>query len=218
MFFIAAETVMHINKWISILVFACAGFAMPGTTFAGGGPLGIDHRLNLDEQGIWQRSNQRALEGLVVGGVIAGALWEGSESRLGKTFWQATDSIIIGQAGYLVLNNTFRRQRPSQTNDPNQWFKSGGHSFPSGEVTAISSAITPFVLEYGTEHPQVYALELLPLYDAIARMKSQAHWQTDVLAGWALGTAAGYYAHSRNTPFTVMVLPHGLTVGWHKKF
>jgi undecaprenyl-diphosphatase len=149
---------------------------------------------------------------------FAGALWEGSESRLGKTFWQSTDAYLFGQVAYLALNNTFRRERPSQTDDPNQWFKSGGHSFPSDEVTAVSSAITPFVLEYGAEHPSVYALELLPLYDSIARMKSRAHWQSDVLAGWAVGTAAGYYAHSRAEPFTVMVLPHGLTVGWHKRF
>ncbi|MDB5764400.1 MAG: hypothetical protein JWQ21_3395 [Herminiimonas sp.] len=60
----------------------------------------------------------------------------------------------------------------------------------------------------------------LPLrgYKHMARMKSRAHWQTDVPANRALGTAAGYYAHSRNQPFTVMVLPHGLTVGWHKRF
>lgn len=209
---------MGIGKKISALTFACAGLAASSPALAGGGPLGIDSRLNLDEQGIWKRSNQRALEGIMVGGALAGALREGSESRLGKTFWQSADSILVGQAGYLVLNNTFRRRRPSQTDDPNQWFKSGGHSFPSGEVAAISSAATPFVLEYGAERPQVYALELLPLYDAIGRMKSRSHWQTDVLAGWALGTASGYYAHSRNQPFTVAVLPHGLTVGWHKRF
>jgi undecaprenyl-diphosphatase len=185
---------------------------------AGGGLLGIDTRLNRNESGVWRRSNQLAAEYLTVGSVLAGALWEDSETRLGRTFWQATDSILLGQAGYLVLNNSFRRQRPSATDDPNQWFKSGGHSFPSGEVTAISSAVTPFVLEYGGEHPAVYGLELLPVYDGIARMKSQAHWQTDVLAGWALGTAIGYYAHSRNQPFTVMLLPHRLTVGRHTKF
>jgi membrane-associated phospholipid phosphatase len=200
------------------LTLACACLSASGAVLAAGGPLGIDTRLNRDEQGIWRRSNQMAVEYLAVGSVLAGALWEGSETRLGKTFWQATDSVLLGQAGYLVLNNALRRQRPSAANDPNQWFKSGGHSFPSGEVTAISSAVTPFVLEYGQEHPAVYGLELLPLYDAIARMKSQAHWQTDVLAGWALGTAVGYYAHSRNQPFTVMALPRGLTVGWHTTF
>lgn len=209
---------MHVKQLIPILSLSSACMWMPGLAVAGGGPLGIDSRLNPDEQGIWKRSNQRTLEYLTIGSVIAGALWEGSESRLGKTFWQSTDSFLLGQAGYLALNNTFRRQRPSQTEDPNQWRRSGGHSFPSGEVTAITSAITPLVLEYGAERPSVYALELLPLYDSIARMKSRAHWQTDVLAGWAVGTAAGYYAHSRAQPLTVMVLPHGLTVGWSKRF
>lgn len=201
-----------------VVALSIVGFIGANSAHAAGGPLGIDSRLHYDNQGIWKRSNQKTLEGLMIGGAIAGALWEGSDSRMGKTFWQSVDASIIGGAGYLVLNNTFRRQRPSQTDDPNQWFKSGGHSFPSGEVTAVSSIVTPFVLEYRHDYPAVYALELLPLYDAEARMKTQGHWQTDVLAGWALGTAAGYYAHSRDQPFTVMALPHGLTVGWHKRF
>ena len=55
----------------------------------------------------------------------------------------------------------------------------------------VTTAVTPFVLEYGAEHPAVYALELLPLYDGIARVKSQAHWQTDVLASLASGDLKG---------------------------
>ncbi|TFW08147.1 phosphatase PAP2 family protein [Oxalobacteraceae bacterium OM1] len=196
----------------------CLNLTISAVAFAGGGPLGIDHRVNLDEQGIWKRSNQRGLEALAIGVPIAGALWEGSDSRLGKTYWQATDSLLLGGAGYLVLNNTFRRLRPSQTDSPNDWFKSGGHSFPSGEVTAVSSAVTPFVLEYGKDDHAAYALELLPLYDAVARVKSQGHWQSDVLTGWVLGTAVGYYAHTRDTPLTVQILPRGLTVGWSRQF
>ena len=209
-------TSMNIKTLLAVVGFVV--LAWSNYAIAGGGPLGIDSKLNYDNHGIWKRSNQTALLALVVGGEIAGALWEGSDSRLGKTFWQSIDATLVGGAGYLVLNNTFRRQRPSQTDDPNQWFKSGGHSFPSNEVTVISAAITPFVFEYGAEHPAVYALELLPLYMAEARMKVQGHWQTDVLAGWALGTASGYYAPSRNQTFTVRVLPHGFTVGWNKKF
>lgn len=192
--------------------------AISGAGYAGGGPLGIDAKLNYDNSGIWKRSNQLALQDLIVLGTLSGALWEGSDSRLGKTLWQSVDSMLIGESGYLVLNNTLRRQRPNQADSPNQWFKGGGHSFPSGEVTTITSAITPFILEYRQDYPGVYALELLALYDAEARMKVQGHWQTDVLAGWALGTAAGYYAHSFKQPFTVSVLPHGITVGWKHKF
>jgi hypothetical protein len=53
----------------------------------------------------------------------------------------------------------------------------------------------------------VWALELLPAYDAVARMKAQAHWQTDVLAGWALGTEAGYLATRWEMPIFVQILP-----------
>ena len=82
----------------------------------------------------------------------------------------------------------------------------------------MSAIVTPFVLEYGHDNPAVYALELLPLYDAIARVKVQSHWQTDVLAGFALGAVTGYYAHSRENPLILGVLPKGFVVGLHKQF
>jgi membrane-associated phospholipid phosphatase len=185
---------------------------------AGGGPLGIDRKLAYDNQGIWKRSNQNALRGILVGAEVLGALWEGSDTRLGKTFYQAIDASVLGIASSEVLKHTFRRMRPAQTDDPNQWFKHGTHSFPSGEVTLAASVVTPFVLEYAQDHPAAYALELIPLYIAVARMKVHAHWQTDVLAGWAIGTAAGYYAHQRGQSFTVGLLPRGITVGWRTKF
>lgn len=189
-----------------------------GAALAGGGPLGIDSKLNYDNQGIWKRSNQKALMGVLIGGEIIGALWEGSDTRLGRTFYQAIDASIIGGVSSELLKRSFRRARPNQTDDPGDWFKHGGRSFPSGEVTLASAVVTPFVLEYGRDHPAVYALELIPLYDAEARMKTHGHWQTDVLAGWALGTLAGYYAHSRSESFTVGVFPRGITAGWKTKF
>ena len=41
------------------------------------------------------------------------------------------------------------------------------------------------IVNYAKEYPWVWGLEVLPVYDAIARVKSHAHWQTDVIAGWA---------------------------------
>jgi undecaprenyl-diphosphatase len=59
---------------------------------------------------------------------------------------------------------------------------------------------------------------LLPAYDAIARVKVGAHWQTDVLAGWAIGTGTGYLAHQRDDPFILSVLPHSVSIGVRKRF
>ena len=64
----------------------------------------------------------------------------------------------------------------------------------------------------------MWGLEVLPLYYGVARMKSQAHWQTDVIVGWALGTVAGYWAVRRDTPFSVQVLPRCLSLGYSRRF
>lgn len=82
----------------------------------------------------------------------------------------------------------------------------------------MSAAVTPFVLEYGHDHPVVYALELLPIYDAIARVKVRAHWQTDVIAGFALGAGAGYLAHRQDSPWILSAMPSGVQVGFKKRF
>lgn len=192
---------------------------LPAAVFAGGGPLGIDHKLAYDDRGIFKRQTQKNVLALMVAGEVACGIWEGDQSRLGKACWQSIDSTILAGVSSSVMKAVFTRSRPTQTNDPGQFFQGGGHySFPSGEVSAMSAIVTPLILEYREENPWVWGLAALPAYDAIARMKVQAHWQTDVLAGFALGALSGYYAHSREKSFTLQVLPDGFSVGWKKQF
>ena len=185
---------------------------------AGGGPLGIDHRWNYQDSGIWQRANQDFLRYGALITTLGIALEQGDGTRVGHVAWQSVDSVVLGGVAAEGAKRIFGRERPRDTNDPNQWFKSGNRSFPSGEVAEISSIVTPYVLEYRHDHPGVWALELLPAYDAVARMKVQAHWQTDVLAGFALGTTAGILTHGRDTPFIVSVLPRSVSIGLNKRF
>ena len=199
---------------LGCIALLCSGFAR-----AAGGPLGIDHTMTYDNDGIIQRRVQLAVEDLTLATIVAGALWEGGHNRLGKTYWKALDASGLGAVSSTVLKEAFTRSRPTQSSNPNLWFQGKGHySFPSGEVTFVTAAITPFVLEYGHDHPGVYALEALPLYDAIARLKVAGHWQTDVLAGFALGTAAGYLAHREDSPFLLHALPGGFEIGFKKRF
>jgi acid phosphatase family membrane protein YuiD len=185
---------------------------------------GIDHTVPYDDSGIWKRSNQEVVEYGLIAAEIGGALWEGGESRLGRTFWTSIDSSVAAGVVSQVMKVAFSRVRPRDSGpppgDPNLWFKGNGNeSFPSGEVTMVSSIVTPFMLEYGHDHPGVYALALLPVYDAIARVKVQAHWQTDVLAGFALGSGTAWLIHrSPNSPFILKVMPHGIYVGIGKSF
>jgi undecaprenyl-diphosphatase len=185
---------------------------------AGGGPLGIDSKLSYDDSGIWRRSTQLEVLDAAMATAVVGALWEGSENRLGRTYWQSVDASLTSGAVTLAMKYIFSRKRPYQTDDPNQWFTGNGQSFPSGEVTTMSALVNPFVLEYGGDYPAVYALELLPVYDGYARMKVQAHWQTDVLAGFGIGFAAAYFERKLKTPLILQVLPHGLQVGIRKQF
>ena len=104
-------------------LFFLLGLISVGPTYAGGGPLGIDHVLSYDDSGIWKRSNQEALLYTLIGGEVAGAVWLGGEDRLGKTFWQAIDSSAIGAISSEALKLVFTRSRPYQSSDPNLWFQ-----------------------------------------------------------------------------------------------
>lgn len=198
--------------WGYLAVMATITFS--GNAMASGGPLGIDHRLHYDNSGIWNRTNQKALMYGTMVTVAGGALVFGDNDKLGDTFWRSVDSMVIASVGAQAMKYTFQRERPSQTSNPNEFFKgTGAQSFPSGEVAAISAAVTPFIVNYGGEHPAVYALALLPAYDAVARMKTHGHWQSDVLVGAALGTGIGIWASHRNSPLILGWLPGGFQVG-----
>ncbi|HEV2621373.1 MAG TPA: phosphatase PAP2 family protein [Frateuria sp.] len=192
--------------------------AVSGTATAGGGPFGIDHRLHYDNSGIWKRGNQTALMYGTIVTVGVGALAFGDQDKLGDTFWRSVDAMVVTGVSTEALKYTFRRERPSQTDDPNRFFKGHSQSFPSGEVAAISAAVTPFIANYGQDHPAVYALALLPAYDAVARMKVRGHWQSDVLVGAAIGTGIGIWASRRDSPLIVGWLPGGFSVGFVHHF
>ena len=60
---------------------------------------GIDHELPYDDSGIWKRSHQEFVEYGLLAGEVVGALWEGGESRLGRTFWRSIDTTV--SAGFV---------------------------------------------------------------------------------------------------------------------
>ncbi|RDI97568.1 phosphatase PAP2 family protein [Dyella solisilvae] len=190
-----------------------------GPTWAGSGILGMDHLVAYDDSGIWKRSNQEILIYGTIVTVAGGALWLGDNDQLGNTFWRSVDSMVVTAAGTQVLKWTFQRERPSQTDNPNKWFQ-GWHaqSFPSGEVAAVTAAVTPFIATYGSDHPSVYLLTLLPAYDAVARVKTHGHWQSDVVFGAAIGAGIGIWATRRDSPWIISLLPGGFKVGWVHHF
>jgi len=196
--------------------FALLLLAAPGLVWADG----FDHLVTYDDSGIWSSRTQLDLSYATTATVVAGAIFVDSGSRMGKTFDRSMDAMVMSLATTTAMKYAFQRERPDQGNGSGAFFAgSGNHSFPSGEVAQLSAAVTPFILEYHHDHPWVYALALLPAYDAVARVKVHEHWQTDVLAGAAIGTGFGIYAHKRETPLFFHMLPDGGGMfGYRKAF
>jgi undecaprenyl-diphosphatase len=207
--------VRHARLWVSLL-----WIAAPASALAGGGPLGIDHEWAYDNSGIWARHYQLDLEYGVIAVEGVGALLLGDDEHWGHEFWQSIDSTVLATASAEILKYGFSRARPYQSEGPSKWFQgSCCQSFPSDQVTLQASFVTPIILaENARGDYWIWTLELLPIYDGIGRLKQQDHWQTDVLAGWVLGTAWGYWSVQRETPLSVEILPRGLSVGLYKKF
>lgn len=211
---------MHSQRTlVALILVVVTGGMTVQTAQAGSGLLGIDHRLHYDNSGIWKRSNQHAL---IYGTLIAvggGAIAFGDDNKLGDTFWRSIDALLVTSAATTAMKYTFQRERPSETSDPDRFFK-GSHakSFPSGEVAAMSAAVTPFIVNYGEDHPAIYALALLPAYDAVARMKTHGHWQSDVLVGAAVGAGIGVWSARRSSSLSVGWLPGGFSVGYVHHF
>jgi membrane-associated phospholipid phosphatase len=192
---------------------------LPACALAGGGPFGIDSELPRSDTGIWNRGAQVGLEDGAIVVTALGALWFGNDDPLGHVFWQSADAMALSGLSAQALKYAFSRARPSQGDNPNLWFQGHGHeSFPSGEVTEQASFVTPFIINYQRSTPWIWALEILPAYDAIARLKSQAHWQSDVIVGGLLGAGFGYWATTWRTPLLVRVLPRGVTIGLAARF
>ena len=70
-------------------------------------------------------------------------------------------------------------------------FSNRNSSFPSGHATTAWALTMPFIIYY----PGVisFGLGVLASGTALARLKRQQHWVTDVLAGSFLGGATGYW-------------------------
>jgi len=205
-------------RWRTTVLCLC--LASPLAARADGGPFGIDHLVAYDDSGIWSRNVQKDLSYGAALTVLGGTLWTRDDTRLGRTFDQSLDAMVLGTGSDEVLKFAFSRARPHDGGDPNDFFQGHGNgSFPSGEVAELSAAVTPFIAEYGHDHPAVWALALVPAYDAVARVKVHDHWQSDVLAGAALGTAFGIYAHRRQSPLIAGWLPgNGLMLAYARRF
>jgi membrane-associated phospholipid phosphatase len=118
-----------------------------------------------------------------------------------------------------VLNFASGRKGPYQTSDPNRWW-SGGSSFPSQHTTA-AFAIGTVLAESGNGRYRWVRRVLgygVGGFTAYERLKHNAHWLSDTVAGAGLGGAGARFAMDREpghgdqsaSAVAVTPVPHGL--------
>ncbi len=113
--------------------------------------------------------------------------------------WNMFESAGLSMVSAYTLKYIIRRPGPDATTDPNHWF-SGGSSFPSEHTTA-AFAIGTVLAESG--NPEFRWLRRTIGYGvgfgtAYLRMKHNAHWLSDTVAGAALGMASAHFVMNRS--------------------
>lgn len=113
--------------------------------------------------------------------------------------WNMAESAGLSLVSAYALKYIVRRTGPDSTTDSNRWFK-GGSSFPSGHATA-AFAIGTVLAESG--NPEFRWVRRVIGYGvgfgtAYLRMKHNAHWLSDTIAGGALGMASAHFVMNRS--------------------
>jgi membrane-associated phospholipid phosphatase len=113
--------------------------------------------------------------------------------------WAMLEAAGLSTVTAYALKYAGGRERPDQTSDPNQWHKSGGNSFPSVHSTAAFAVGTVLAESGNDDYRWVrrflgYGLGAATSYE---RLKHNAHWLSDTVAGAALGIASAHFAMNR---------------------
>jgi membrane-associated phospholipid phosphatase len=91
------------------------------------------------------------------------------------------------------------RERPDQTSDPNKW-RASGSSFPSVHAAA-AFAIGSVLAESGNDDyrwiRRLLGYGAIAGFTAYERLKHNAHWLSDDVAGAAIGGATGHFVLER---------------------
>src|SRR5579883_2625200 len=114
--------------------------------------------------------------------------------------WNMLESGGLSFVSAYAIKYIVRRQGPADTTDPNNWFKGGGSSFPSEHTTA-AFAVGTVLAESG--NPEFRWIRRTIGYGvgigtAYLRLKHNAHWLSDTVAGAALGMATAHFVMNRS--------------------
>lgn len=149
------------------------------------------------------KANSKDVQDAIPTAAVFVATW-GYANLIGDTngrgeAWAMLEAAGLGGVTAIALKYAGGRERPDQTSDPNQWRKSGGNSFPSVHSTAAFAVGTVLAESGNDDYRWVrrflgYGLGAATSYE---RLKHNAHWLSDTVAGAALGIASAHFAINR---------------------
>jgi len=134
--------------------------------------------------------------------------------------WQMLEAAGFSSATSYLLKYAAGRERPDETSDPHQW-RVGGDSFPSIHSSA-AFAIGTVLAESGNDRYRWVRRILgygMAGYTGYARVKHNAHWLSDTVAGAAIGISTAHFVMNRHdTPsagtLTFVPLDRGMMVSY----
>ncbi|MGH8266782.1 MAG: phosphatase PAP2 family protein [Steroidobacteraceae bacterium] len=112
--------------------------------------------------------------------------------------WAMLEAAGLSGVTVYALKFAAGRETPAQSSNPNEWFKSGT-SFPSLHSTA-AFAIGTVLAESGNDDYRLLRRVLgygLGAFTSYERLKHNAHWLSDTVAGAALGIASAHFVMNR---------------------
>jgi membrane-associated phospholipid phosphatase len=124
-------------------------------------------------------------------------LIDSSDGR--REAWAMLEAAGLSSVTAYALKYAVGREGPDQTSDPNEWLKGGGGSFPSWHSTAAFAVGTVLAESGNDEYRWLrrvlgYGLGVATSYE---RLKHNAHWLSDTVAGAALGGATAHFTMNR---------------------
>jgi membrane-associated phospholipid phosphatase len=113
--------------------------------------------------------------------------------------WAMLEAAGLGSVSAYALKYAVGREGPDQSSDPNAWRKSG-KAFPSEHATAAFAVGTVLAESGNDEYRWLrrllgYGLGAATSYE---RLKHDAHWLSDTVAGAALGAASARFSMERS--------------------
>src|SRR3569833_170558 len=142
--------------------------------------------------------------------------------------WNMVEAAGLSVTTSVALKFVAGRERPNQTDDPNRWGK-GGSSFPSIHAT-VAFAVGAVLAESGNDAYRIMRRFLgygaVAGFTAFQRLKHNAHWLSDDVAGAVIGGATAHFilerdaelhaARERGSALSVTPLPGGVMVSYNR--